>query len=748
MTRASLRRIALGLGCLAGLLAAACAREPGGEEPRPAAGERASLPSGSPLRYPEAPRTDQVDLLHGVSVADPYRPLEDLAAPTTRAWVEAEDALARDYLSRIPAREALRERLAALWDHERFGIPVRRGGRVFFTHNSGLQEQAVTLVAESPDAEPRVLLDPNALSPDGTLAVTGQAPSEDGRRLAWALSTSGSDWKEWRIREVETGRDLEDRVRWSKFSDAAWTHDGAGFFYGRYAEPAPGLEGEAPHRDQQLYYHRVGTTQDEDTLVYARPDQPEWGFQPRVSDEGRWLVIRVWKGTQPENGIFVRDLSREAAPVVELLADFDARFEFVGNEGPLCFFYTDLKAPRGRVVAIDLRRPERSAWREVIPQGRDVLQAVSFVYDRLVAQSLRDGAARVTVYLKNGEFLRPVALPGLGSVAGFEGRSRDRETFFHWSSFTTPGTLYRHDLETGETRVWHAPRLAFDPEAFATQQVFATSRDGTRVPLFVVHRAGLAPDGERPTLLSGYGGFGVSLTPRFSARNLAWLELGGVFAQPILRGGGEYGRAWHDAGRRLGKQNVFDDFLAAADWLGANGWTHPRRLAIAGTSNGGLLVAAALVQRPELFGAVLPNVGVLDLLRFPRFTIGWAWVPEYGSPDVREEFQALYAYSPYHNLQPGTAYPATLVTTADHDDRVFPAHSLKFAAALQAAQGGPAPVLLRVDRKAGHGRGKPTSKEIDAAADALAFLVENLGVDASALPPPRSVRREGPGDAR
>jgi prolyl oligopeptidase len=728
------RRGALGAAWLTLLAAAGCAREPGAA----ATASRSAAPApDATLRYPAPPRTDLVDVLHGVAVPDPYRALEDLDAPATRAWVEAEDALARDYLSRIPAREALRRRLAALWSFERFGIPVRRGGRLFFTHQAGLAEQARLLVAASAEAEPRVLVDPNLLSPDGTVALAGVAPSEDGRLLAYALSSAGSDWREWRIREVETGRDLEDRVRWSKFSGAAWTHDGAGFFYARYDEPAPGLEGEAPNRGQRLHYHRVGSPQAQDALVYARPDQPEWGFDPETSEDGRWLVIRVWQGTRPENGIFVKDLSRPDAPVVELLADFDARWDFVGSRGSLFYLRTDLGASRGRVVAIDLARRERSAWAQVIPQKPDVLRAVSFVHDRFVAQYLRDGWARASVYLENGEFVRTLELPGHGSVAGFAGRRGDRETFFHWTGFTTPGTIYRHDLETGVSRVWRAPALDFDPAAFTTEQVFATSRDGTRIPIFVVQRANLPRDGERPVLLTGYGGFGVPFGPHFSARQLGWLELGGVLAQPILRGGGEYGRAWHEAGRGAAKQNVFDDFLAAAEWLVASGITSPQRLAIAGTSNGGLLVGAALVQRPDLFGAALANVGVLDMLRFHRFTIGWAWAEEYGSPEDPEAFQVLRAYSPLHNLHAGTAYPATLVTTADHDDRVFPAHSFKFAAALQDAQAGTAPILLRVESRAGHGRGTATSKEIEAAADALAFLVQNLGVDAAALPAPR-----------
>jgi prolyl oligopeptidase len=705
-------------GFLFGLILVGCAASPAGP-PRPV--------------YPEPPRQDLTEVLHGVVVSDPHRGLEDLDDPATRAWIEAENQVSAAYLEAVPARADIERRLTELWDYERIGLPVRRAGRIFFTRNPGIQDQGILYWSESEVEEARVLLDPNRLSPDGTIALTGWEVSEDGRLLAYALSEAGSDWKQWHVREVATGRDLADLVRWSKFSSVAWTQDGAGFFYSRYGAPAEGREHEDTNRNQKLYYHRLGTPQTDDELVYERPDQPEWGFRAEVSDDGATLVVSVWQGSRRENGLFTRDLRTPGAPVVELLPDFDARYRFVGSEGSVLYVETDLRAPLGRVVAIDLDRPARRHWVQVVPEKRDVLRAVSFVGGRLVAQYLRDAASRVSVYLGNGEFERQVELPGLGSVWGFEGRDDDADTFYRFTSFTTPGSVYRYDLATGSSRAFQVPQLAFDADAFVTRQVFATSPDGTRVPIFLVHRRDLDFEGGAPTFLYGYGGFSVSLTPGFSPSRILWLELGGVYAQANLRGGGEYGRAWHEAGRRLVKQNVFDDFLAAARWLVDDGVTTRERLAIGGSSNGGLLAAAALTQQPDLFGAVVVDVGVLDMLRFHRFTIGWAWTKEYGSPEDPEDFAALRAYSPVHNVRAGTSYPATLVTTADHDDRVFPAHSFKFAAALQAAQAGPAPILLRVETRAGHGAGKPTSKRIQHSADSWSFVVENLGVDASVL---------------
>ncbi len=680
--------------------------------------------SSSPIVYPPSKKVDQVDDYHGVKVADPYRWLEDADAPETKAWVEAQNKVTFGLLESIPERARLRERLTQLWNYEKFGVPFREGDRYFFTRNDGLQNQSVLYVGKTPDdPQARVLLDPNTLSADGTVALTGYAVSEDGKLLAYGLATAGSDWNEWRVRNVETGEDLPDRLQWVKFSGASWTKDGKGFFYSRYDEPKEGNLLQSTNYYQKLYYHRVSTPQSEDELVYERRDHKEWGFGGYVTDDGRYLGIVVTMGTSPRNLFFYKDLTNPEARVVELVPDFIADFTPVGNDGTTFYFRTDWEAPRGRLIAIDATRPERANWREVIPQSRDTLEAVRWVGGRFIALYLSDAKTQVRMFDRAGKALQEIALPGIGTAAGFGGKPEATETFYAFTSFTQPTSIYRYDFTTGKSTLLRQPKLAFDPGAYVTQQVFYKSKDGTRVPMFIVHRKGLKRDGKNPTLLYGYGGFNISLTPSFSPARIAWLEMGGVLAIPNLRGGGEYGEEWHQAGTRLKKQNVFDDFIAAAEWLIREKYTQPARLAIQGGSNGGLLVGACMTQRPELFGAALPAVGVLDMLRFNKFTIGWAWESDYGSPQNPEEFRALYAYSPLHNLKPGTRYPATLITTADHDDRVVPAHSFKFAAALQAAHKGDAPVLIRIETKAGHGAGKPTSKLIEETADVWAFLV-------------------------
>jgi prolyl oligopeptidase len=680
--------------------------------------------------YPVAKKVDQVDDYHGTKVADLYRWLEDPDAPDTRAWIEAENKVTFSFLGAIPERRAIRDRLTALWNYERFGVPFRKGDRYFVFRNDGLQNQSVLYTMASPDAEPKVLLDPNALSPDGTVALATYSVSEDGRLLAYGLSKSGSDWTELRVRDVAAGRDLPDVVEWVKFSNAAWAPDGKGFFYGRYDAPDEKASLQQVNYYHKLYYHRLGTPQSADALVYERPDRKEWGFGPVVTEDGRYLVVVVWRGTEQKNLIFYKDLREKDAKMVELIPEFEATYAFVGNDGPVFFFRTDAGAPRGRLVAVDTRAAGAAARREIVPESRDTLEAVTLVNDGFVASYLEDARTRVRVFGLDGRPVREVALPGIGSAGGFDGRRTDRETFYYFTSFTHPTTVYRYDLATGESRVFRRPDVDFDPSDFEVEQVFYASKDGTRVPMFLAHKKGLRLDGANPTYLYGYGGFAVPMTPAFSVANLVWMEMGGVYAQPCLRGGAEYGEAWHEAGTKLKKQNVFDDFVAAAEWLVANKYTSPAKLAIGGGSNGGLLVGAVMTQRPELFGAAVPEVGVMDMLRFHKFTIGWAWASDYGSSDDPEEFKALYAYSPLHNLKPGTAYPATLVMTADHDDRVVPAHSFKFAAALQAAQGGPAPVLIRIETKAGHGAGKPTAKLIDEAADRWAFLARVLGARA------------------
>jgi prolyl oligopeptidase len=678
------------------------------------------------LNYPPSyPDPTVVDIYHGQAVPDPYRWLEDLDSEQTRAWIEAQNHLTFNYLQQIPARQRIRERLTQLWNYEKYSQPFKEGGRYFYFKNDGLQNQSVLYTQESLEGQARVLLDPNTFSEDGTVALSGIAISRDGRYLAYGLSRSGSDWQEWKVRDIETGEDLPDHLRWVKFSGASWTLDGQGFFYSRYDEPAPGSEYESANYFQKLYYHRLGTSQSEDVLVYHRPDQKEWGFAGGVTEDGNYLIISVWRGTDPKNLIFYKDLRDPQSPVVELIREFEAEYSFVGNDGSRFWLLTDCQAPRRRLVAIDLEQPDQV--QEVIPEAEETLQGVSLINNQFVAFYLKDAHTQIKTFALDGSYLGEIPLPGLGSASGFGGKRYDTETFYTFTSFTTPPTIYRYDFTSGTSTLFRQPQVDFDPQAYEVQQVFYTSKDGTRIPMFLVHRRGLARTGDHPTLLYGYGGFGISLTPSFSVGLVAWLEMGGVYAQPNLRGGGEYGEEWHQAGTKLNKQKVFDDFIAAAEWLIAHGYTNPAKLAISGGSNGGLLVGACLVQRPELFAAALPAVGVFDMLRFHKFTIGWAWISEYGSPENPEEFKALYAYSPLHNLKPGTAYPATLITTADHDDRVVPAHSFKFAAALQAAQGGSQPILIRIDTKAGHGAGKPTSKLIEEAADRWAFLVQVLG---------------------
>ncbi|HEY9750224.1 MAG TPA: prolyl oligopeptidase family serine peptidase [Allocoleopsis sp.] len=690
--------------------------------------------------YPSSPQETQVDVYHGVEVPDPYRWLEDPDAEATQAWVEAQNQVTFEFLSQISVRERLQQRLTQLWDYEKYGIPFRAGDaqkfgvpeRYFYFKNDGLQNQSVLYTLTSLDGEPRVLLDPNQLSEDGTVALSGLVISEDARLMAYGLSTSGSDWQAWQVRDVETGVDLSDRLEWIKFSGASWTHDNQGFFYSRYDEPNAASKLEEINHFQKLYYHRLGTPQAEDMLIYQRSDQPEWGFNGGVTEDGRYLIISVWRGTDPKNLVFYKDLSDPNASVVELINEFEANYSFIDNEGSVFWFQTDLAAPRGRVIAIDINAPDRGNWREIIPQAPETLEAVGLLNHQFVASYLKDARSQIKIFHLTGDFVREVALPGIGSAGGFGGRREDTETFYSFTSFTTPPTIYRYDMVSGESSIFRQPNVAFDPDDYETKQVFYTSKDGTQVPMFITHKKGLQLDGNNPTYLYGYGGFNVSLTPSFSVSNLVWMELGGVYAMPNLRGGGEYGEEWHQAGTKLNKQNVFDDFIAAAEWLIANQYTSPSKLALGGGSNGGLLVGACMTQRPDLFAAALPAVGVMDMLRFHKFTIGWAWTSDYGSPEDPEEFKALYAYSPLHNLKPGTAYPATLITTADHDDRVVPAHSFKFAAALQSAHQGSAPVLIRIETKAGHGAGKPTAKVIEEVSDRWAFLVQTLNISVPA----------------
>jgi prolyl oligopeptidase len=673
-----------------------------------------------PNRYPETRTQALVEDLHGQPVPDPYRWMEDLESDEIRAWIEAQNQLTFGMLSASPLREQIQARMTELWNYEKYSPPVKRGGRYFFSHNNGLQNQDVLYWLADLEGELIMLLDPNTLSEDGTVALSGAAVSRDGRYLAYGLSDAGSDWQTWHIRQVDDGEDLADEVAWVKFSGASWDKTNAGFFYSRYDAP----EGDAlktANYYHKLYYHRLGTPQEDDRLVYERPDQKEWGFNGEVTEDGRYLLIYAWHGTAEENGVFFLDLEDPQGEVVPLLTDFDAAYTLVWNEGRRCYFKTDREAPLNRLIAIDLDRPAPEHWETVIPEDADKLEGVDFVGGRFVCNYLHHAADQVRFFKTDGTPDGELDLPGIGTVMGFSGKGDDPETFYTFSSFTTPGTVYRLDVAQRTVDVFRAPDLAFDPAEYVTEQVFYASKDGTRVPLFITHRADLAVNGAVPTYLYGYGGFNIPLPVSFSVPNLVWMEMGGIYAQAHLRGGGEYGREWHEGGMKANKQNVFDDFIAAAEYLIAQGYTDTPHLAIGGRSNGGLLIGACLTQRPDLFGACLPNVGVLDMLRFHKFTIGWAWVSDYGSPEDPDEFATLLAYSPYHNVRKGVAYPPTMVLTGDHDDRVFPGHSFKFAAALQAAQAGDAPVLIRVETRAGHGMGKPTAKLIEEFSDMWTF---------------------------
>ncbi len=692
-------------------------------------------------RYPEAPRGDVVDEYHGTRVPDPYRWLEDPDSPESRAWIEAQNELTFAHLAKISVRDPLKARLTELWNYERYGSPFFEGAgknrRFFFFKNDGLQNQSVLWVAPAAEEEPRVLLDPNQFSKDGTSSLSSMKVSKDGTRLAYSVSTGGSDWVEWRVRDIEKAEDLEDRVRWSKFSGASFSPDGAGFFYSRYPEPEEGADLEQANYFHKVYFHRIGEPQDDDRLVFEDKDHPKRGFSAHVTEDGAYLVLHVWEGTDRRNRLYFHPIGKAGVDglkqenFVRLFDEFDASYDFVGNVGSRFFILTDKDAPRRRLVAVDVAAFEAGAapkLEEIIPEPKeDKLESVELLGGGLLVRSLRRASDAVSFHGLDGKKVRDIELPAIGTTSGFSGRADDKSTYYAFTSFTYPTVIYRLDLETGKSTPWKTPKVGFDPADFVTEQVSYPSKDGTEIPMFVVHKKGIERDGSHPTYLYGYGGFNISLTPAFSVALVAWLERGGVYAQPSLRGGGEFGEAWHEAGMLKKKQTVFDDFAYAAKYLVKEGYTKSEKIGIGGGSNGGLLVGASITQNPKLFGAAVMMVGVLDMLRFHKFTIGHAWVSEYGSAEDPEMFETLMSYSPLHNLKPGTHYPPTLIFTADHDDRVVPAHSFKFAAALQAAQAAEAPVMIRIDTKAGHGAGKPTAKLIEETADRWAFLLDALG---------------------
>lgn len=693
-----------------------------------ACGDTAACAEEKNLVYPETKTVDQVDDFHGTKVEDPYRWLEDdvRESKDVAAWVEAQNKVTFDYLKKIPGRDRIEERITELWNYEKISAPSKEGGRYYFFRNDGLQNQNVLYVQETLEDEPRVFIDPNTWSDDGTVALAGTECSDDGRYVAYGIQDGGSDWRTWRIMEFDSGELLDDELKWIKFSGISWTPDSKGFFYSRYDEPEEGAEFQSLNLNQKVFYHRVGTAQSEDELIYERPDHPEWGFGADVSEDGRYLVLTVWKGTDDRYRVVVKDLTAADSKPFELIDNFDYEYSFIGNDGNVLLFQTNLEAPLRRIIGIDLSKPEKEHRTEVVPETKNALTSANIVGNHIIGRYLKDARTQVRLYSMSGEFVREVEFPGIGAASGFSGKRDHDETFYSFSSFATPPSTYRYDISTGESTLLRQAEVKFDPADYETSQVFYESKDGTRVPMFLCHRKGIKLDGSNPTLLYGYGGFNISLTPRFSVSRLAWMELGGVFTMPNLRGGGEYGEPWHKAGTKLNKQNVFDDFIAAAEWLIENRYTSSDKLAIMGGSNGGLLVGACMTQRPELFGACLPAVGVMDMLRFHKFTAGRFWVDDYGSADNPDEFKALRAYSPYHNLRGGIQYPATLVTTADTDDRVVPGHSFKFAARLQVCQSGTNPTLIRIETRAGHGSGKPTAKIIEEVADEWAFLAKNL----------------------
>lgn len=667
-------------------------------------------------------RKDEIhDNYHGVSVDDPYRWLEDAASEEVQAWSEAQSALARSYLDAIPMRERIQARYTELMNYAKSTVPCKKGHRYYFTKNSGLQNQSVLYRQDTLGGESCVVLDPNKLSSDGTVALVNQAFSEDGQLLAYGTSTGGSDWQDLHIRQVDSGTDYDDVIRWCKFTPIAWTHDNAGFYYRRFPEPGT-VSPEDQTNFNKVYWHKVGTEQAEDVLIYERPDAKELAFYPFITSDGEYLVLHIQRGTDPQNRVYYREVASDGA-FVRLLDEADASYHFVGNDGPLFYFRTNLNAPRGRIIVIDIRQPESANWRELVPEQEDVIAFALMVNSQFVIAYIHHVHHTLHIYGTDGRFVSNIALPTLGSLVDISGEQTDTELFFSFTSFLYPPAIYRYDFTNQTLSLLSKTETNFNVDEYETQQVFYTSKDGTRVPMFLIHKKGLIFDGNNPVLLSGYGGFNISLMPSYSTTLSLWVENGGVYAVANLRGGGEYGEEWHQAGILEKKQNVFDDFIAAAEWLIANNYTNSSKLAITGGSNGGLLVAACMVQRPELYSAVICRVPVLDMLRYHRFTVGHYWVGEYGNAEKsKEHFQFLYAYSPLHNVKEGTVYPATLIMTADTDDRVVPAHAKKFTATLQAANDGDNPILLRLEMKAGHGFGKPTTKVIEEESDVLAFL--------------------------
>jgi prolyl oligopeptidase len=674
------------------------------------------------LNYPAPPKSDQVDDYHGVKIADPYRTLENADAPSTQRFVEQENALTFSWLAKQPGRDAIKKQLTALWDYERYGEMYKAGSRYFYSRNSGLQNQAVIYVTDSLNGTGRTLLDPNTYRKDGTAAINGESVSWNGKLYGYAIAQAGSDWNEWRVRDVATDNDLPDLIRWSKGSSVSWAPDDRGFYYSRFLEPPADKLLTVASLNEKIYFHALGTQQSADKLIYERPEHPNWTMGPDVMEGGRYVIMVLYSGVPGKNMLSMLDLSRPNPRVVNLIPAAENEYDPIAVVGSLLYAQTNDAAPRGRVIAIDLAHPDRAHWKEIISQKEETLDTVQMANGKLLVAYMKDAHSTARLTDLNGKILGEVPMPALGSTTWMPARLADKEMFFRFAGYTTPPGIYRLDLDSGKVTPIKQSKVAFDAPPYETKQIFYKSKDGTRVPMFLSSRKGLNLDGQNPTILYGYGGFDLSETPDFTPQVAEWMQMGGIYAVANIRGGAEYGEEWHQAGMRAKKQNVFDDFIAAAEWLIANKYTSTPKLAIYGGSNGGLLVGAVLNQRPELFGAAMPAVGVMDMLRFQKFGFGTQWVGEYGSADNAEDFKILRAYSPLHNIRKGGHYPPVLITTSDHDDRVMPGHSLKYAATLQQAQGGSAPILIRIETRAGHGAGKPTSKRIDEWADRFTFL--------------------------
>jgi len=703
------------IALVSALVLAACSKQPAVEEP-------------TGIAYPETATVDHVDTYHGTEVADPYRWLEDdvRESDAVANWVDAQNEVTFAYLSGIEERAPIEKRLTELWDYERYGMPQKEGGRYFYSYNNGLQNQSVIYTQASLDDEPELLIDPNTWSDDGTVALAAYFPSPDGTHVAYLVQDGGSDWRVGEVLNVASGEKLDDRLEWLKFTDLSWSGDSSGFYYSRYPATSDEEKFQSLNKDMKIWFHRIGTSQEDDELVYETPEHPDWSPRGDVTDDGNHLVINISVGTDDRYSIVYKDLADPESEFLTFIDGFDYDYTLVGSVGDDLYFRTNNGAPKNRLITINAKNPEPQNWREVIPEAEDVLDGVRLVGGHIIVDYMQDAWSVVKIFDPQGKHVGDVNLPGIGTAFGFNGHFDDPETFYGYVSFNTPNTINRFDVSTGETSIFKAPEVAFDPDDYVVEQVFYESKDGTRIPMFISHHKDVVPDGNRPTLLYAYGGFNISLTPTFSVTRLAWMEMGGIFALANLRGGGEYGEEWHQAGTKLNKQNVFDDFIAAAEYLIENGYTRTEKLAVQGGSNGGLLIGAVTNQRPDLFGVALPAVGVMDMLRFHKFTAGRFWTDDYGSSDDPEEFRALLAYSPYHNIREGTEYPPILITTADHDDRVVPGHSFKYAARIQEAQAGNAPVLIRIETRAGHGAGVPTEKRIAEYADTWAFVVKNL----------------------